>query len=97
MCFFVFQYNTWLFYFLLAGWGVAWSFIFKTLKKRLAFFGGLLLFAGSLWGLINFTPVQNLLVKKVAAVLSQKLQTKVDVRHVDLSLFNNMLIEGLLV
>ena len=97
MCFFVFQYNTWLFYFLLAGWAVAWSFVFKILKKRLAFFGGLLLFAGSLWGLINFTPVQNLLVKKVAAVLSQKLQTKVDVKHVDLSLFNNMLIEGLLV
>ncbi|MBP6023228.1 translocation/assembly module TamB domain-containing protein [Ferruginibacter sp.] len=97
MCFFIFPGYKWLFYILLVGWAVTWSFVFKTTKKRLAFFVALLLFAGSLWGLINFTPVQNLLVKKVAAVLSQKLQTKVEIKHVDFSLFNNMLIEGLLV
>ncbi len=51
----------------------------------------------SLWGILHLTPVQNWLVTKVSEKLSKNLQTKVSVRHVDFSLFNKMLVEGVLV
>lgn len=47
--------------------------------------------------MINYPPVQNFLVKQVTAVLSSELGTKVEVKHIDFSLFNKMLIEGVLV
>ena len=97
MCFFIFPDNKWLFYILLIGWAVVWSFVFKSFKKRLGFFLALLLLLICSWGLINSTPVQNFLVHKVTSALSQKLKTKVAVKHVDFSLFNKMLIEGVLV
>jgi TamB, inner membrane protein subunit of TAM complex len=46
---------------------------------------------------INFAPVQNWLVQKVANNLSQRLHSTVSIKHVDFSLFNKMLIEGALV
>ncbi len=95
--FFVFSYNKWLFYILLIGWAAAWGFVFKSFKQRLFFFIALLSFLAGTWGLINSTPVQNFLVKKITAVLSKELQTKVSIRHVDFSLFNKMLVEGVLV
>ncbi len=49
------------------------------------------------WIAIHIPFVQNWIVKKVAANLSQKLHAKVTVKHVDLSLFNKMELEGLLV
>ena len=51
----------------------------------------------SLWGILHLTPVQNWLVTKVSEKLSKNLKTKVSVRHVDFSLFNKMLVEGVLV
>ncbi len=50
-----------------------------------------------IWGGINFGPVQNFLVKKVAAVLSKKLQTRVSVKQVDVALFNKLIVEGVLI
>lgn len=44
--------------------------------------------------LINITPVQNYLVKKVAGILSAKLKTKVEVAHVRLDFLNHFLIQG---
>jgi hypothetical protein len=49
------------------------------------------------WLLLHSTAVQNWLVHKVSDRLSKKLHTKVSVKHVDISLFNKMLIEGVLV
>lgn len=46
---------------------------------------------------INLTPVQNWIVKKVAKNLSDKLHTTVKVDHVRFSLFNKMIIEGVLI
>lgn len=46
---------------------------------------------------INIPFVQNWLVKKVAAHFSEKLQTRVTVKHVSFSLFNKMNIEGFMV
>ncbi len=45
---------------------------------------------------IHLTPVQNWIVKKVAANLSNKLHTKVSVKKVDFTLFNKMSIQGLM-
>jgi TamB, inner membrane protein subunit of TAM complex len=57
----------------------------------------LLLLVLILWGLLHVTGVQNWVVDKVADRLSKKLHTKVKVEYVDISLFNNLLIRGVLV
>lgn len=57
----------------------------------------LLLLLIAVWLLIQTSPVQNWLVKRAAKSLSANLQTEVTVKHVDFSLFNKMLIEGVLV
>jgi hypothetical protein len=49
------------------------------------------------WLLIQLTPVQNWLTRQAAKKLSRELNTKVSVKHVDFSLFNKMLLEGVLV
>lgn len=51
----------------------------------------------SLWLLIQTAPVQNLLVRQVAHILSSDLETEVTIRHVNFALFNSMLLEGTLV
>jgi hypothetical protein len=82
---------------LVAGWAVGWAFVFKKFRQKLTFILSLLLLLAFTWGLIQLPAVQNFLVKKVTAVLSDNLKTKVSVKHVDFSLFNKMLIEGVLV
>ncbi len=49
------------------------------------------------WGLLHVNSVQNWLVKKATTVLSQNLNTKVEVNHVDFTLFNKILFKGVLV
>lgn len=44
--------------------------------------------------LINFTPVQNFIVKKATNVLSEKLNTVVKIEHIKLDLLNHVLING---
>lgn len=58
---------------------------------------GLVILFGSLWLAVQFSPVQNWLVHRAAKWLSQQLHTEVQVQHVDFSLFNKVLIEGVLV
>ncbi|MBL0144522.1 MAG: hypothetical protein IPP48_00855 [Chitinophagaceae bacterium] len=77
--------------------GLCFAHIFHKLKHKIAFFAGALLFFLAIWLAINYTPFQNFLVKKIAATLSKNLKTKVEVKHVDFSLFNKMLIEGVLI
>ncbi len=95
--FFVFAVNKWLFFILVAAWLAGWWFIFKKAKHKLWFIAAFLILLLSSWGLINYPPVQNFLVKQVTDALSDKLQTKVEIKHVNFSLFNKMLIEGVLV
>jgi len=51
----------------------------------------------TVWILIQFTAVQNWLVKQASKRLSKNLNTEVSVKHVDFSFFNKMLLEGVLV
>jgi len=57
----------------------------------------LLLLLLTVWVLIQLKPVQNFLVRKAADKLSRELNTEVSVKQVDFSLFNKMLLEGVLV
>ena len=76
---------------------MAWIFIYKGKKKKIWFFLSFFLFVLAIWGLVQVTPVQNWLVKKVARNFSQKLNTKVEVQHVNFSLFNKVVLQGLMV
>ncbi len=50
-----------------------------------------------LYGLLQLSPVQTWLVKKIADNLSEKLQTKVTLKKVDVRFFNKVLLQGLMV
>ena len=94
--FFVLPASTLLFIILLLGWALVWGILFKTLKRKIAFFLFALLLFGSLWGVLQLTPVQNWFISKVTATLSKSLKTKISIKHIELSFFNKMSIEGLL-
>ncbi len=57
----------------------------------------LLLLLITVWFLVQLTPVQNWLSRKAANWLSHELKTEVTVKHVEFSLFNKVLLEGVLV
>jgi hypothetical protein len=44
--------------------------------------------------LVNVTAVQNFLIHKTTAILSEKLHTRVAIRHVNFRLFNRFVLEG---
>jgi len=67
------------------------------LKILTRVFLALLLLLLTIWVLVQFTPVQNWLVRQASRKLSKELQTEVSIKHVDFSLFNKMLLEGVLV
>lgn len=50
-----------------------------------------------LYGLLHLTPVQNWLVQRVAANLSEKLHARISIRHIDLDLFDKLELKGLYV
>ena len=95
--FFIYSDYKWLFYILLIGWAVAWVFVFRKARQKVWFFISFLILFLLIWGTINLTSVQNYITKKVTATLSDNLHTKVSIQHVDFSLFNKMLMEGVLV
>lgn len=80
-------------------------FIFATnlffLKKVYKIFSkvllALLVLVLVVWVLVQTSFFQNFVVHKVAKRLSKNLNTTVSIKHVDLELFDKMLIEGLLV
>ena len=94
--FFVLPASTLVFVILILGWALAWSILFKKTKHKLSFFLFFLILFGFLWGILQFTPVQNWLISKVTSTLSRNLKTKVSIRHIELSFFNKMSLEGLL-
>lgn len=87
----------WLFVILLLGWAVSWGYVFNKKLQKLWFFVTLVILACFTWGILHLNPVQNWLISKVTSTLSKNLKTKVSIRHVDLNLFNKMLIRGVLV
>lgn len=97
MFIYAYPYSRWLFALLLLGWAAAWIFVFKKTKHKTSFVLFFLLLIMSLWGILHINFVQNWLVTKVSESLSKNLKTKVSVRHVDFSLFNKMLVQGVLV
>ncbi len=82
---------------MIAGWVAAWIWIFEKTRHKVWFFLSFIIVVLICWGVINLTSFQNFLAKKVATTLSQNLHTRVEVRHVDFSLFNKMVIEGIMV
>jgi hypothetical protein len=56
-----------------------------------------LLLVISAWFLLQTSPVQNWLVKKVTARLSKGLNTTVKINHINIAFFNKLLMEGTLV
>jgi hypothetical protein len=89
--------STVLFVISLLGWALLWSILFKKTKQKVSFFLFLVLLISSTWGLLQVTSVQNWLVNKASNYLSGELKTKVQVKHVEFSLFNKMLVEGVLI
>lgn len=45
--------------------------------------------------LINYTPIQNLLARKAANILSEKIKTKVTIEHVHIDFLNHFLLQGI--
>lgn len=44
--------------------------------------------------LVNLTPVQNILARKATSILSDKLKTKVEIKHVRIDFLNHILAQG---
>lgn len=45
--------------------------------------------------LVNFTPVQNFIARRVAVILSTKLKTKVEIAHIRIDFLNHLSLQGL--
>jgi hypothetical protein len=58
---------------------------------------GIVLFFIVLYLVLQMPPVQNWLVGKITAYLSEELHTKVELRNVNISFFDNLVLEGLYV
>ena len=70
----------------------------KRIKKILLWFFLVLLFLViATWVFIHSPFGQNWIVHKIATRLSKDLNTTIEIRHVDFSLFNNMHLQGLLI
>ena len=68
---------------------------FLTISSRVILAILLLLFI--LYGILHLSSVQTWLVKKIASNLSEKLNTKVTIKKVDVRFFNKVLLEGVMV
>ena len=71
--------------------------MFKHSRHKAGFFLFLITLLFSTWCLLHINPVQNWLVTNVSKTLSKELKTKVEIKHVDFSLFNKMLVQGVLI
>ncbi|MFM6924374.1 MAG: hypothetical protein ACKOU7_02655, partial [Ferruginibacter sp.] len=78
-------------------WALAWGILFRKTKYKVSFFLIFFIIIFSTWGLLQTTRVQNWLVNKASGFLSKELKTTVQVKHVDFSLFNKILVEGVLI
>ena len=88
---------SWFFIILLLGWSVAWIFLFKKRVQKIWFFLSIVLLISFTWGILHINPVQNLLISVVTKTLSKNLQTKVSIKHINLSFFNKMSLQELMI
>ena len=91
------NYPSWIFFTALAALIAGWLFVFKKSKHRTWFFlsfFGMLLF---IWFTLQISFVQNLIVKRVATALSEKLNAGISIRHIDYSFFDKMDLQGLMI
>ncbi len=94
---YVLPYSKIMFAVCLLAWALFWGILFKKATYKISFFLIIFLLILSTWCLLQTTRVQNWLVTKVSRTLSKELKTKVEVKHVEFSLFNKMLVEGVLI
>lgn len=87
----------WVTLILVFGTVTSWLFFYIGFIKKLWFFLSFLLCIIFVWGLLNVTYVQNLIVKKVASTLSDKLNTTVSLKHISYHFFDKLEIVDLLV
>ncbi len=72
----------------------AWS-LFQAIWRRIEnFVFGIILLFISFYLVLQMPAVQNWLIGKITTYLSGELQTRVEVRHVDISFFDNLILEG---
>ncbi|MEP6711423.1 MAG: translocation/assembly module TamB domain-containing protein [Ferruginibacter sp.] len=88
---------TYLFILLLICWLAAWLLTFRKTTHKVWFVASMLLLLLFTWLLIQTSPVQNWLITKVADSFSEKLHAKVNVKHVNFSLFNKVVLQGLMI
>ena len=73
----------------------------KTAKQIVKIIGRVVLFLFALlllvWLLIQTSPVQNFIIGKITAKLSKDLHTEVRIKHISLSLFDKLNLEGTLI
>ena len=94
---YAYPYSRWMFFLVLLGWVAGWIFLFKRIRHKTSFFLVFIFLLLSTWGILHTSYVQNLLVTKITERLSKDLKTRVSIRHVDFSLFNKMIVDGVLV
>lgn len=81
---------------LLAGF-VSWVFVFRRGIQKVWFFLSFILLLIFTWTLLHFSFVQNFIVEKVSANLSDKLHAKVSLDRIHYHFFDKLQLEGLLV
>lgn len=87
-------YSFILFVALAIGWFAAWLFVYRKTMYKIWFVISMILFIVFTYSILNIPFIQNWLVTKVTRQLSKDLHTKVTIKHIDLSFFNKMLLEG---
>lgn len=91
------SYSIYLFIALLLLWAGLWIYVFRKKTQKLWFFLSFIILLVTVWGLLNLSFVQNLLISKVTSTLSKELQTKVSVKKIDIRFFDRLILNGLMV
>lgn len=72
----------------------AWSLLRAIWRRMENFVFGVVLLLITFYLVLQMPAVQNWLIRKITGYLSKELQTKVEVRHIDISFFDNLILEG---
>ena len=91
------SYSTMVFFIALIAWIAGWLYAFEKMKHKTWFFLSFILGILFLWITLQISVVQNWIVSSVSAKLSDNLEAKVRIQHIDYSFFDKMNLKGLLV
>ncbi len=81
----------------MAAWAVSFFFVFRKGVQKLWFFLSFILLVIFVWSVLQLAFVQNIIVSKVAANLSEKLNARVSLKHMHYHFFDKLQMDGLLV